>query len=282
MKKQALGKGLKAFLSDDYGIFKEDRYAEIDIELIKPNPLQPRKFFDPKTLGELVDSIKESGLLQPIIVIPENDQYKIIVGERRWRAAQQAGLEKIPVLIRNLEEEKQIEVSLTENIQREDLNPLEIAQAFQKMIDLLHYSQAEVAEKVGKDRASVTNYIRLLKLPEEVKNLLADRSISMGHARALISVEDPDIQKRIAEQVAEKSLSVRDVEKMINNLKTQDRDRIPQEPDPDLLALEEELMKILGTKTSISGSQIKGLIKIHFYSLEDLNRIYEIIKGEKT
>lgn len=282
MKKQALGKGLKAFLSDDYGIFKEDRYAEIDIELIKPNPLQPRKFFDPKTLGELVDSIKESGLLQPIIVIPENDQYKIIVGERRWRAAQQAGLEKIPVLIRNLEEEKQIEVSLTENIQREDLNPLEIAQAFQKMIDLLHYSQAEVAEKVGKDRASVTNYIRLLKLPEEVKNLLADRSISMGHARALISVEDPDIQKRIAEQVAEKSLSVRDVEKMINNLKTQDRDRIPQEPDPDLLALEEELMKILGTKTTISGSQKKGLIKIHFYSMEDLNRIYEIIKGEKT
>jgi len=282
MKKQALGKGLKAFLSDDYGIFKEDRYAEIDIELIKPNPLQPRKFFDPKTLGELADSIKESGLLQPIIVIPENAQYKIIVGERRWRAAQQAGLEKIPVLIRNLEEEKQIEASLIENIQREDLNPLEIAQAFQKMIDLLHYSQAEVAEKVGKDRASVTNYIRLLKLPEEIKNLLADRSISMGHARALISVENPDIQKRIAEQVAEKSLSVRDVEKMINNLKTQDRDRIPREPDPDLLALEEELMRILGAKTTISGSQKKGLIKIHFYSLEDLNRIYEIIKGEKT
>jgi ParB family chromosome partitioning protein len=282
MKKQALGKGLKAFLSDDYGILKEERYAEIDIELIKPNPLQPRKFFDPKTLGELADSIKESGLLQPIIVIPENDQYKIIVGERRWRAAQQAGLEKIPVLIRNLEEEKQIEASLIENIQREDLNPLEIAQAFQKMIDVLHYSQAEVAEKVGKDRASVTNYIRLLKLPEEVKNLLADRSISMGHARALISVEDPDIQKRIAEQVAEKSLSVRDVEKMINNLKTQDRDRIPQEPDPDLLALEEELMRILGTKTTISGTQKKGSIKIHFYSLEDLNRIYEIIKGEKT
>ena len=282
MKKQALGKGLKAFLSDDYGIFKEDRYAEIDIELIKPNPLQPRKFFDPKTLGELADSIKESGLLQPIIVIPENAQYKIIVGERRWRAAQQAGLEKIPVLIRNLEEEKQIEASLIENIQREDLNPLEIAQAFQKMIDLLHYSQAEVAEKVGKDRASVTNYIRLLKLPEEIKNLLADRSISMGHARALISVENPDIQKRIAEQVAEKSLSVRDAEKMINNLKTQDRDRIPREPDPDLLALEEELMRILGAKTTISGSQKKGLIKIHFYSLEDLNRIHEIIKGEKA
>ncbi|MCK4336910.1 MAG: ParB/RepB/Spo0J family partition protein, partial [Candidatus Aminicenantes bacterium] len=138
MKKQALGKGLKAFLSDDYGILKEERYAEIDIELIKPNPLQPRKFFDPKTLGELADSIKESGLLQPIIVIPENDQYKIIVGERRWRAAQQAGLEKIPVLIRNLEEEKQIEASLIENIQREDLNPLEIAHAFQKMIDVLH------------------------------------------------------------------------------------------------------------------------------------------------
>jgi ParB family chromosome partitioning protein len=282
MKKQALGKGLKAFLSDDYGILKEERYAEIDIELIKPNPLQPRKIFDQKALGELADSIKESGLLQPIIVIPENDQYKIIVGERRWRAAQQAGLEKIPVLIRNFEEEKQIEASLIENIQREDLNPLEIAQAFQKMIEVFHYSQAEVAEKVGKDRASVTNYIRLLKLPEEVKNLLADRSISMGHARALISVEDPDIQKRIAEQVVEKSLSVRDVEKMINNLKTYDRDRIPQEPDPDLLALEEELVKILGTKTTISGTQKKGLIKIHFYSLEDLNRIHEIIKGEKT
>jgi len=283
MKKQALGKGLKAFLSEDYGIFHEERYAEIDIELIKPNPLQPRRIFNQDSLGELADSIKETGILQPIIVVPENSNYKIIVGERRWRAAQKAGLSKIPALIRNLEEAKQIEVSLIENIQREDLNPLEIAQAYQKMIDVLQYTQAEVAEKVGKDRASITNYIRLLKLPDKVKDYLANGSISMGHARALITEEDPDIQKRIAEHAASKLLSVRDVEKMIARLKSQkkDPDRKPKEPDPDLAALEEELMKALGTKAVISGTREKGFIKIHFYSLEDLNRIYEQIKGEK-
>jgi len=232
MKKQALGKGLKAFLADDYGILKEERYAEIDIELITPNPMQPRQTFDPDTLNELAQSISKSGILQPILVVPEDERYKIIVGERRWRAAQKAGLKKIPALIRSMEAATQIEASLIENIQRDDLNPLDIAHAYQTMIKTLDYTQAQVAEKVGKDRASVANYIRLLQLPQEVQYYLANRSLSMGHARALLSLEDPEVQKSIAEQIVKKNLSVREVEQTVkissrHPQQKQNRNRVP-------------------------------------------------------
>lgn len=280
MKKQALGKGLKAFLADDYGILKEERYAEIDIELITPNPMQPRQTFDPDTLNELAQSISKSGILQPILVVPEDERYKIIVGERRWRAAQKAGLKKIPALIRSMEAATQIEASLIENIQRDDLNPLDIAHAYQTMIKTLDYTQAQVAEKVGKDRASVANYIRLLQLPQEVQYCLANRSLSMGHARALLSLEDPEVQKSIAEQIVKKNLSVREVEQTVKNFKPTPPTKTKQEPSPDMQAFEEELIKALGTKISISGTNHKGIIKIHYYSLEDLNRIYEKIKGD--
>src|SRR4030043_1969858 len=180
MTKKALGKGLGAFLPDEFSILKDERFAEIDLEDIKPNPFQPRMRFDDQTIDELARSIKETGIVQPVIVAPEEDHYKIIVGERRWRAARRAGLLKIPALIRNIPKEKQLEVPLIENIHREELNALEIAQAYQRLIDDHGYAQHELADKVGKDRSSVTNYLRLLKLPQEIQDRLTGGGLPMG------------------------------------------------------------------------------------------------------
>jgi ParB family chromosome partitioning protein len=278
MKKKALGKGLKAFLPEDYGILKEERFAELDLDLLKPSSEQPRTHFDPKAIDELAKSIKESGVLQPIVVVPELDHYKIIVGERRWRAAQKAGLEKIPALVRPMGVEKQLEISLVENLQREDLNPMEVASAYHRMAEELNYTQEEIAEKVGKDRASVANYMRLLKLPGAIQKLLSDQILSMGHARALLSIEDPERQRTVAAQIAQQNLSVRAVEKIAQSEK-----KAPSKPkktakDPDLLALQDEMIKLLGTKVDISGTSQKGTVKISYYSLEELNRIFETIK----
>lgn len=279
MKKRALGKGLKAFIPEEYGILKEERYSELEIDELKPNPLQPRLKFAQESIDELALSIKESGILQPIVVTPEGDHYKIIIGERRWLAAQKIGLKKIPAIVRSMTKEKQIEASLIENLQREDLNPLEIALAYQKLIQELHYTQQEVAEKVGKDRTSVTNYLRLLKLPKEIQRNLAENKISMGHARALIPFENLDLQISLSRTIIEKDLSVRDVEKLINKLKRKTPEKKALEHDPDLIALQEELLKLLGTKVAISGNQKKGIIKIYYFSIDELNRIYDRIKG---
>jgi len=284
MKKKALGKGLKAFIPEEYGILKNDRFTELDIERLKPNPYQPRTGFDDQALDELSKSIQETGILQPVLVVPENDYYQIIVGERRWRAAQKAGLKRIPAIIRNMTKEQQYEASLIENLQREDLNPIEIGQAYQKMIDDLNYTQQEIADKVGKDRASVANYVRLLKLPDEIQKMLNDRKLSMGHARALITVEDEDTQLTCAQQILKKNLTVRKVEKLIQQIKNKPQSKHKSEPriDPDLFNLQEGLLKRLGTKVSISGDQNKGIIKIYYHTLEELNSIYEKIKGVKT
>ena len=280
MKKKALGKGLEAFLPEEYRILKDERFAELEIEQLKPNPAQPRSHFDPKALEELARSIRETGILQPVVVVPQENHYQIIVGERRWRAAQRAGLNKIPVLIRNMSQAQQYEASLIENLQREDLNPMEIARAFQRMTEDLAMTQQQVAEKVGKDRASVANYIRLLKLPEELQKMITQEKLSMGHARALITLEDPELQLACASQISRKGLSVRNVEKLIQKLKQQPKQKKPPLQDPDLMAVQEDLLKHLGTKVAITGRSTKGVIKIHYYSLDDLNRIYEKIKGE--
>jgi len=212
MKKRALGKGLKAFLPEEYGILKEEKFVELDIEKLKPNFEQPRKYFDPESIEELAHSIKQTGILQPIVAVPEEDHYKIILGERRWRAAQKAGLEKIPVLIRLMKDEQQIEASLVENLQREDLNPMEIAEAYNKLAEELGYTQEEISEKVGKDRTSVANYMRLLKLPPSIQKLLSNGELAMGHARALISVGDPELQVKLAKTIIAKKLTVRKIE----------------------------------------------------------------------
>jgi len=280
MKKQALGKGLKAFLPEEYGILKEERFTELDLDQIKPNPAQPRRRFDPSSLAELAASIKTTGVLQPVVVVPENGYYKIIVGERRWRAAQKAGLKKIPALIRNFTRIQQHEASLIENLQREDLNPIEIAQAYQKLIQDLHYTQQDLAEKVGKDRTSVANYLRLLKLPPEVQDMLRQGQLSMGHARALIPLEDPHLQISTARQISKNKLSVRAVEKLSLKLKASPPKPPRPAADPDLLSVQENLLRSLGSKVNISGNQSKGVIKIYYYSLDELNDIYDKIKGE--
>jgi ParB family transcriptional regulator, chromosome partitioning protein len=278
MKKKALGKGLKAFLPEDYGILKEERFAELDLDLLKPSSKQPRTHFDSKAIDELAKSIKESGVLQPIVVVPELDHYRIIVGERRWRAAQKAGLQKIPALIRPLGVEKQVEVSLVENLQREDLNPMEVASAYHRMVEELNYTQEEIAEKVGKDRASVANYLRLLKLPGSIQKMLSEKTLSMGHARALLGIEDSERQRQVAFQIAQRNLSVREVERIAKSEKRTPFKTQKSAKDPDLLALQDEMIKRLGTKVEISGTSQKGTIKISYYSLEELNRIFETIK----
>jgi ParB family chromosome partitioning protein len=279
MTKKALGKGLKAFIPAEYGIYKEERYAEVEIDQLKPNPLQPRMKFNQESIDELAQSMKETGVLQPIIVVPDEDYYKIIVGERRWRAAQKAGLNKVPVLIRHIPKEQQLEISLIENIHREELNPLEIALAYQKLIHELNYTQEEVAKKVGKDRTSVTNYLRLLKLPKEVQDQIVDGKISMGHARAIAALEEPKLQLYLNQQIIKKNLSVRDTEKLVKKFKGELPLKKKAVSDPDLMALQEELLKILGTKVSITGNRNRGIVRVYFFSLEELNRIYEKIKG---
>ncbi|MFP4081714.1 MAG: ParB/RepB/Spo0J family partition protein [Candidatus Aminicenantes bacterium] len=279
MKRKALGKGLKAFIPEEYAILKEERYTELDIDQLQPNPLQPRLKFSQEAIQELAQSIKESGVLQPVVVVPEKDHYRIIVGERRWRAAQKIGLKKIPALIRTLPKKKQLEISLVENLQREDLNPLEIALAYQKLIQELNYTQQEIAEKVGKDRSSVANSLRLLKLPQKIQGHLAEGRISMGHARALLSLEEAELQISLSQRIVRENLSVRQAEKIIQ--RTNRPSAQPKElSDPDLRALQEEFLKILGTKVSISGTREKGMIKVYYFSMEDLNRIHEKIKGD--
>jgi len=278
MTKKALGKGLEVFLPDDYGILKDERYAEVDLEEITPNPAQPRIRFNPDSIEELARSMKESGVIQPILVVPEGEGYKIIVGERRWRAAQKAGLRKIPVLIRQIPMERQLEISLVENLHREDLNPLEIAHVYQRLIRELHYTQEEIADRVGKDRTSVANYLRLLNLPKIVQDYLSENKITMGHARALLALEDQESMISLAREIVHSSLTVRDVERVISGRKKRPAARGP-EPDPDLKAVEDDLVRALGTKVSIAGNRTKGIIKISYFSLDDLNRIYGKIKG---
>ncbi len=280
MKKKALGKGLKAFIPEDYGILKEEKFVELDIEKLKPNFEQPRKNFDPESIEELANSIKQAGILQPIVAVPEEDHYKIILGERRWRAAQKAGLEKIPVLIRLMKDGQQIEASLVENLQREDLNPMEIAEACNKLSEELGYTQEEISEKVGKDRTSVANYMRLLKLPPSIQKLLSNGELTMGHARALIPLDDPELQVKLAKKIIAKKLTVRKIENLVAQIKKEPEKKSPQSMDPDLRAFKDELIEILGTKVDISGTADRGTLKISYYSLDELNRIYEIIKGD--
>jgi ParB family chromosome partitioning protein len=279
MTKRALGKGLGVFLPDDYGILKDERYAEVDIEEVSPNPLQPRMRFDPGSIEELARSMRESGVIQPLLVVPEGETYKIIVGERRWRAAQKAGLRKIPVLIRQIPKERQLEISLVENLHREDLNPLEIAHVYQRLIREMNYTQEEIADRVGKDRTSVTNYLRLLNLPEIVQDYLSENKITMGHARALLALEEAESQISLAREIVRQNLTVREVERIISGRKGRRTADKKPESDADLRAVEEELIKALGTKVAIVGNRKKGTIKISYFSLDDLNRIYGKIKG---
>jgi ParB family chromosome partitioning protein len=280
--KQALGKGIKAFIPEEYGILKEETYAELDIDQIRPNPLQPRTKFNEASIDELARSIRESGVLQPIIVVSEEGHYKILIGERRWRAARKAGLKKVPVLIRSIPKKHQLEVSLIENLQREELNPIEISLAYKRLIDDLGYTQENVAEKVGKDRASVANHLRLLKLPLEIQDLVSDGKISMGHAKVLLGLDDPREIVALARGIIAKGLSVREVEALLARAKKETPAPKNRKTDPNLEAVQEDLLRVLGTKVTIDGTSKRGFIKVYYFSLAELNRVFELIKGARS
>ena len=250
----------------------------------EPNREQPRKNFDEDALQELADSIKQYGIVEPLIVQDRKTYYEIIAGERRWRAAKLAGLKEVPVIVRNYTEQEIVEISLIENIQREDLNPIEEAQAYKRLLTEFNLKQDEVAERVSKSRTAVTNSMRLLKLCDEVQQMIIDDMITTGHARALISIDDPEQQYTIAQKVFDEKLSVRDVEKLVKNLNKPEKTKKEPVTDKALEAvyqdLEEKLKQSLGTKVSIaSKGDGAGKLEIEFYTHDDLEKITDLLTG---
>lgn len=270
--KTALGKGLNALIPE-----KGEEVLYLDIDRVMPGTQQPRKFFNEHSLQELSASIKEKGVLQPVIVSRTGDgTFNLIAGERRWRAAILAGLKKIPALIKNVASKDSLEIALIENIQREDLNPIETAEAFQRLVKDFRLTQDELADKVGKERATVANYMRLLKLPDEVKNLIYTGSLTMGHARALLSIEGKNNQLQSARKIVRHGLSVREAELLARRLSKPEKKK--EVRDPQITSLQEKLIKRLGTKVRIVHKGKKGgRIEIEYYSLEELDRLLETL-----
>ena len=277
--RQALGKGLGALIPER-GSAEPDGKRSLflcGIEEIQPNAMQPRKNFSDEQLQELVDSIKEKGILQPLMVRRKGDRYELIAGERRWRAAQRAGMKEVPVLVKDASESEMLELSLIENIQREDLNPIEEAEAFKKLMEDFQLTQEEVSRKVGKDRTTVANTIRLLKLPPEVKQSLAEGKISMGHARAFLGIEGVDKQKALLKRLILGGLSVRQIENLVKRLRG--KGSSPQRTvSTDWAPLVEDLQRALGTRVKIVGRRKRGKIEIEYYSAEELDRLIEVLK----
>ena len=287
--KRGLGKGLDALIapapSEKKSVKTTDTPEEgqvsiVNITKVEPNRDQPRKTFDEDKLIELSESIKQHGIINPLIVQDRKDHYEIIGGERRWRAAKKAGLKEVPVIIKNLTEEEIAEYALIDNIQRDDLNPIDEALAFKKLIDDFGYTQDVVAEKVSKSRVAITNSLRLLKLCEEVRQMLIDGKLSTGHARALISIENPEEQLQIAEQIFDEKMSVRETEKLIKNLgkpsKKKNKFQKNESIESAYRELEEKCKQAIGTKVEIvSKGDGTGKIEIDFYSTDDLEKITE-------
>lgn len=296
--KRGLGKGLDSLIPTNVMMESEVKHATVStassaeegkdgtlmvkLSKVEPNREQPRKNFDEDSLQELAESLKQFGMLQPILVQNRGDYYEIIAGERRWRAAKIAGLKEVPVIVRELTDQEIVEISLIENIQREDLNPIEEAQAYKRLLTEFHLKQDEVAERVSKSRTAVTNSMRLLKLCDEVQKMVVDDMISTGHARALISIEDPEEQYLIAQKIFDEKLSVREVEKLVKDLHKPPK--LPKEENKTLQAIYQEiserLKQSLSTKVSVSAKQNgAGKIEIEFYNHEDLERLLERITG---
>ena len=304
-KKGGLGKGLDSLLvnkvnadhSSDSTTVKEKSTTTkkkstkkgtpdtmVKLSLVEPNREQPRKHFDEDGLLELAESIKQYGILQPLLVQEKNGYYEIIAGERRWRAAKLAGVKEIPVIVRNLTEQQIVEISLIENIQREDLNPIEEAQAFRRLMEEFHMKQDEIADRVSKSRTAVTNSMRLLKLSKQVQQMVIDEMISTGHARCLISIEDPELQHQLALRIFDEKLSVRETEKLVRKLLQENKAPQKKINDPVLSAiyadLADQMKQIFGTKVEIhQRNDQKGKIEIEYYSQDELNRLIELIQS---
>lgn len=291
-KKGGLGKGLDSLIANKVGTTgtaevirmpePDKEVSFVKITKVEPNREQPRKNFDEDSLLELSESLKQYGVLQPLLVQDKKDYFEIIAGERRWRAAKMAGLKEIPVIIKNLTDEEMVEISLIENIQRENLNPIEEAMAFKRLLNEFHLKQDEVAERVSKSRTAVTNSIRLLKLDERVQQMVVDDLISTGHARALLAIADNEKQYNLAQQIFDEKLSVRDVEKLVKNLNKPVKTKKTVQIDNSLEAvyqnIEENLKQKLSTKVSITskGNGV-GKIEIEFYSHDDLEKIMDLL-----
>lgn len=291
-KKTGLGRGLNTLIpsapvkdTESEKILKKEEQikSEIMVPILKvePNPNQPRRQFDEDSLQELADSVKQYGILQPLIVKKHDKFYEIIAGERRWRAAKLAGLKEVPVLIRDYAENEIVEIALIENIQREDLNPIEEALAYKRLMEEFSLKQDQVAAKVSKSRAAITNSLRLLKLDQRVQNLLSEEMITTGHARALLAIEDPDQQYETAMKVFDEKLSVREIEKLVKQMSKKKKET-PKEKNKVqefLFAnIEESLKQALGSKVNIKNRNNKGKIEIEYYSKEELDRLVDMLR----
>lgn len=284
-KKTGLGKGLDRLIPADQmksSVGEKEGVREIRIAEIEPNRKQPRKNFDEDALLELAESIKQFGVIQPLIVQKKENHYEIIAGERRWRAAKQAGIKKVPVIVKEYTPQEVMEISLIENIQREDLNPIEEALAFKNLLEEFNLKQDEVAERVSKSRTAVTNSIRLLKLNEDVQQMVIDGMISTGHARALLSLEDKELQKITADKIFDEKLSVRETEKLVKDIQNgKTKKKRPEKVNSFIYKdIEEKIKAILGTKVTIDHkANNKGKITIEYYSNDELERIVDLMEN---
>lgn len=277
-KRRALGKGLSALIPE----VKEPKRSEYffcSLEQIRPNQFQPRKNFDEQATAELAASIKEKGLLQPLLVRRREKGYELIAGERRWRAAQLAGLSEVPVVVREVNDSELLEMALVENIQREDLNPLEEALVYQQLIEELNFTQEDLSRRVGKDRSTIANALRLLKLPRDAWDSLVSGELSRGHARAILGLEGKQQQKEALRKVLRASLSVRETERLVKRLKSKKTKQAEVEADPQLEFLTEQLKRLLKTMVRIKDRGGKGKVEIEYYSWDDLERILDLIRG---
>ena len=282
MNRKALGRGLGALLSSDRTLDLGAEPSEVDLNLIVPGPMQPRTNFDEAALESLAESIKTHGIVQPLLVRRQGEGFELIAGERRWRAAKLAGLTRVPVLVKDIADQNLLEIALIENIQREDLNPIEEAQAYKRLIENVGLTQEALATRIGRDRSYITNYLRLLKLPPDLQQLVIEGRLSTGHARTILGLSHPDLQRRLARQVLEDQLSVRATEILVQKASA---DRAPRPPrvvqnvDPNIRAAETKLRRALGTQVRIvqMGSEGRGRVEISFYNSLDLDRIYELL-----
>jgi ParB family chromosome partitioning protein len=281
-KRPALGRGLSALIPDaPKPPAPAERGLDIDIDLLRPNRFQPRTAVDDTRIEELARSIKSNGIIQPIVVRKAEDGYEIVAGERRWRASQRAGLLKVPVVVRDIPEQRLLASALIENIQREDLNPIEEAQAYRRLADDYQLTQEQIAEAVGKDRSSVANYLRLLKLLPEVRGNVSSGALSMGHARALLSLPDEAAQLRLSRDIVARNLSVRETESIVKKQARPDVPREPPQKDVHTRAAEDKLRFALGTRVRIVRKGKGGRIEVDFQSEEELHRIYEQLTDRK-
>jgi len=279
-KRPALGRGLSALIPDAAAPSLNDRSLDVDTDLLRPNPFQPRTAIDETKIEELARSIRANGVIQPIVVRRASDGYEIVAGERRWRASQRAGLLRVPVVVRDIPDDRLLAAALIENIQREDLNPVEEAHAYRRLADEYHLTQEQIADAVGKDRSSVANYLRLLRLPQEVLAGLGSGSLSMGHARALLGLPDDVVQLRVSRDVIGRNLSVRETEALVKKVTEPPAAKTPVEKDVHTRAAEERLRFALGTRVRIERKRKGGQIEIDFGSEEELQRLFESLTGE--